>query len=104
MVIPKIVELEKQIIQFLQVNSFIFIDFYLLRNQRTYNTRRILIRNFEWSVDFFSLPKPAQCYLVKHQFLLFTNCSLSVKILQNYLNTQRISNKFLRFISQEKDQ
>ena len=27
MVIPKIVELEKQIIQFLQVNSFIFIDF-----------------------------------------------------------------------------
>ena len=34
MVIPKIVELEKQIIQFLQVNSFI-IDFYLPRNPRT---------------------------------------------------------------------
>ena len=34
MVIPKIVELEKQIIQFLQVNSFI-IDFYLPRDPRT---------------------------------------------------------------------
>ena len=43
------------------------------------------------SVDFFSLPTPAQCYLVKPYFFLFTNCSLSLKFnlikLQNEYRT-----------------
>ena len=80
MVIPKIVELEKQIIQFLQVNSFIFIDFYLPRDPRTHvqawsavtQTSDKTVRGFLFSAHASSMLFSQTLFLSIHQLFLIS--------------------------------